>query len=76
MYGRHVHRAVLDAGERQSGATIHWVTENYDEGAVIAQEALDIRVGETVESLEGRVKALERELIVRTISELSVNLCN
>ena len=70
MYGRRVHEAVLGAGERTTGATVHWVTEQYDEGAVIAQEALEIRKEDTVESLQERVKELERDLIVRTIREL------
>lgn len=37
MYGMHVHEAVVKAGERESGITIHYINEHYDEGAIIFQ---------------------------------------
>ena len=62
MYGLHVHRAVLDAGETVSGATVHYVDENYDEGRIIAQRAVPVLPGDTPETLAARVLVLEHQL--------------
>ena len=59
MYGMHVHRAVLDAREKESGMTVHWVTEVYDEGAVVFQAACSVEPHDTPESLAERVMELE-----------------
>lgn len=59
MYGDAVHRAVLDAGEKCSGITIHYVDENYDEGKVIFQAQCNIEQGDTPEALATRVHGLE-----------------
>lgn len=67
MYGRFVHEAVIKAGVKQSGATIHYVNENYDEGAILYQKAIDIESCDTPESLEIKVKALEQEIIIDAI---------
>ncbi len=67
MYGRFVHEAVIKNGEKQSGATIHYVSENYDEGGIIVQESLDVLSSDTPESLETKVKKLEQELIIKAI---------
>lgn len=67
-YGRHVHEAVLGAGESVSGATIHWVDNKYDHGEVILQETCEVKPDDTVETLTGRVQALERELLPRAIT--------
>ena len=64
MYGRFVHEAVINNKERISGVTIHEVDENYDEGEIILQKALNINKDETAQSLETRIKALEQEAIV------------
>lgn len=61
MYGRHVHQAVLDSGEKKSGITIHLVDEVYDHGKVIFQKVLDLQGNETVSELEMKIKALEHE---------------
>ncbi|MEN9282037.1 MAG: hypothetical protein RL594_972 [Bacteroidota bacterium] len=62
MYGIHVHRAVIAAGEARSGATVHRVTTGYDEGAIIEQSSLRILTDETPESLQERVKLVEHSL--------------
>ncbi len=62
MFGRRVHEAVIQSGERQTGATVHLVNERYDEGPILGQTFLDVRVGETAAELELRVKAAERIL--------------
>lgn len=63
MYGRRVHEAVLAAGDRESGATVHLVTEEYDRGPVLAQARLAVNPGETAESLAARVLELEHQLL-------------
>ncbi len=59
MYGRRVHEAVLAAGEKKSGITIHYVNELYDEGQIIFQAETGIARGETPESLAEKVHRLE-----------------
>ncbi|WP_340645868.1 phosphoribosylglycinamide formyltransferase [Phenylobacterium sp.] len=67
MYGRRVHEAVIAAGVRVSGATIHLVDEEYDRGPVLAQRDLPLDPGETVDSLEARITALEPLFFVETL---------
>jgi len=54
MYGRRVHEAVLASGAKESGATVHFVEEEFDRGAVIAQERLRIESGDTPDTLAAR----------------------
>jgi phosphoribosylglycinamide formyltransferase-1 len=68
MYGRHVHEAVIAAKESISGVTIHEVNENYDEGKIILQKELRLDENETVQTLEERIKALEKESIVEALA--------
>lgn len=68
MYGRRIHRAVLDAGETRTGVTVHQVTDEMDEGQIILQQALDILPGETIDSLETRIHDLEFDLYPRAIT--------
>lgn len=74
MYGIHVHEAVIAAGEKESGCTVHFVTENYDEGPVILQKKCPVEPGDTPEDLAMRVLELEHaaycEALIRVISEL------
>ena len=61
MYGIHVHEAVLNAGESESGITIHLVNEEYDKGRILFQGSLAIRSDDTPESLAARVLVLEHK---------------
>ena len=70
MYGRHVHEAVLAAGETESGATVHYVTERYDEGDIVDQEKCPVLPGDTAESLAERVLACEHRLYPRAVSKV------
>ena len=70
-FGRRVHEAVLAGGERESGATVHWVTGEYDSGPIIAQVRVSIDAAETPESLEAKVKAAERTLLIDTLRSLA-----
>ncbi|MBM4187217.1 MAG: bifunctional phosphoribosylaminoimidazolecarboxamide formyltransferase/IMP cyclohydrolase [Gemmatimonadetes bacterium] len=63
MYGIRVHRAVLAAGERESGATVHVVTAEYDEGPILAQGKVPVLAGDTPETLAARVLAVEHRLL-------------
>ncbi|WP_304186744.1 phosphoribosylglycinamide formyltransferase [Phenylobacterium aquaticum] len=71
MYGRKVHEAVIAAGAAQSEITIHLVDEEYDHGAVLARRAVPIAPGETADSLEARVTALEPEVFVETLQRIA-----
>jgi phosphoribosylglycinamide formyltransferase 1 len=71
MYGQHVHQAVLDAGDRETGVTVHLVDELYDHGAVVAQARVPVLAGDTVESLGARVLAREHGFIVETLSAIA-----
>jgi phosphoribosylglycinamide formyltransferase-1 len=67
MYGLNVHAAVLAAGERETGITIHEVNQRYDEGAIVAQMRVPVLPGDTVETLAERVKSEEPAFLVRTL---------
>lgn len=67
FYGLRVHKAVLAAGETESGATTHWVDNQYDHGRIILQSRCDVQPDDTPETLAARVQALEHELLPRTI---------
>ncbi|WP_428023248.1 phosphoribosylglycinamide formyltransferase [Arcobacter sp.] len=70
MYGRFVHEAVIEAKEKESGCTVHFVNENYDEGEYIVQEKISLLEDETVETLEDKIKALEKEAIIKAFNKL------
>lgn len=59
MYGDYVHKAVVAAGENESGITIHYVNENYDEGNIIFQKKCDVNPDDTYEMVAQKVHALE-----------------
>lgn len=63
MYGERVHRAVLAAGDRQSGATVHLVDEEYDRGATLAQASVPVLPDDSPATLAERVLALEHRLL-------------
>lgn len=67
MYGRFVHEAVIDSKEIESGCTIHFVNENYDEGKFILQKKVILDKDETVDSLENKIKSIESKAIVEAI---------
>lgn len=70
MYGSRVHEAVLAAGEKQSGCTIHYVSAEVDGGKIIAQSLVPILVGDTPDTLGRRVQQAEKQLLPRVISDL------
>ena len=70
MYGRHVHAAVLSAGEVETGATIHVVDGEYDHGPIVAQARVPVQPGDTPETLAARVQAKEQELYPETLKRI------
>ncbi|WP_306592007.1 phosphoribosylglycinamide formyltransferase [Geothrix sp. 21YS21S-4] len=68
MYGMHVHRAVLAAGEGESGATVHVVDGEYDRGRILDAEAVPVLPGDTPEDLQKRVYAAEMALYPRALA--------
>jgi formyltetrahydrofolate-dependent phosphoribosylglycinamide formyltransferase len=70
MYGARVHEAVIAAGEKESGITIHWVNEHYDEGAIIFQATCAIEAGDTAATLANKIHALEHAHFAPTIEKL------
>jgi phosphoribosylglycinamide formyltransferase 1 len=71
MYGRHVHEAVLASGARESGATVHFVDDEFDRGAIIEQERVPVESGDTPETLAARVLEAEHRLLPRVVLELA-----
>ncbi len=71
MFGRHIHEAVLAAGERTSGITIHQVDGEYDRGAIIAQREVPVQPGDTVETLQQRIMAAEPPFFVETLQAIA-----
>lgn len=70
MYGRFVHEAVIKNGEKESGVTIHFVNEVYDEGEKILVKKINLDENETVDTLEEKIKNLEKEAIVEAFEKL------
>jgi phosphoribosylglycinamide formyltransferase 1 len=71
MVGLAVHAAVLAAGDSESGATIHEVTDALDGGPILAQARVPVHAGDDAESLAARVLAEEHRLLVATLSEIA-----
>ncbi|QKF60336.1 phosphoribosylglycinamide formyltransferase [Aliarcobacter lanthieri] len=70
MYGHFVHEAVVKNGEKKSGVTIHYVNENYDEGEKILIKELELSENETAETLETKIKDLEKIAIVEAFKKV------
>lgn len=70
MYGRRVHEAVIAAGEKESGCSIHVVDAEYDHGPVVAQARIAVEPGDTHETLAARVQARELTLYPETLKRI------
>jgi phosphoribosylglycinamide formyltransferase-1 len=70
MYGSRVHEAVIAVGEKESGITIHWVNEHYDEGGIIFQATCEVVSGDTPETLADKIHVLEHAHFAPTIANL------
>ena len=70
MYGHHVHQAVIDHQEKESGITIHYVDEQYDHGDIIFQAKCPVLASDTADSLAGRIHQLEHQHYPAVIEQL------
>ena len=70
MYGMHIHRAVLAAGESRTGVSIHQVNHDYDQGKILKQESVAVEKNDTPESLALRVLQTEHRLYPQTLNEI------
>lgn len=70
MYGMRVHEAVVAAGEKESGATVHHVTDEMDEGEIIMQMTTALDNGETPQSLADKIHDLEMELYPKALAKV------
>jgi phosphoribosylglycinamide formyltransferase 1 len=75
MYGMRVHQAVLDAGETESGITIHFVNTRYDEGEIIAQHKCALQPGDTAETVAAKVQQLEHTWYPVVIEQTVLENC-
>ncbi|TBN02469.1 phosphoribosylglycinamide formyltransferase [Hyunsoonleella flava] len=70
MYGMHVHEAIVANNETKTGITIHYVNENYDEGATIFQAECDVLKTDTAEDVAAKIHELEMEHFPKVVNEL------
>ena len=71
MFGDRVFEAVLDAGEPESGVSVHLVDDGYDTGQVIRQGRVPVEATDSVESLKARVRECERVVVVQTLAAIA-----
>ncbi len=70
MYGRKVHQSVIESGEKESGITIHYVNQNYDEGEIIKQIKIKLSDSETPDTLESKIHDIELENFPKIIEQI------
>ena len=70
MYGKRVHRAVIEAQEPESGISIHFVNKEYDEGAIIFQAKVSVEKGDSVEVLTKKIQQLEHRFFPKVIEQV------
>jgi phosphoribosylglycinamide formyltransferase 1 len=72
--GLHTHQRAIDAGDKEAGCTVHYVTTELDGGPIIAQARVPILAGDTVESLAARVLVEEHKIYPKTLAEVAQSL--
>lgn len=65
--GLNTHQRAIDAGDTEAGCTVHWVTEELDGGAIILQESISVKKGDTAEDLAERLLPLELQLYPKAL---------
>jgi phosphoribosylglycinamide formyltransferase-1 len=73
MWGHHVHHAVIEAGEKESGATVHFVTTGIDEGEAILQKSFEVTAEDTPETIAEKVHHIEYEIFPKAINKVLGN---
>ena len=76
MYGSNIHKAVIENKENESGISIHFVNQNYDEGKIILQKKCALSIDETVETLIQKIQKLEHNYFPSAIEKLLNNYKN
>jgi len=74
MYGNFVHKAVSVSGEKETGITIHFVNEKYDDGAIIFQKSVQIESGENYQTIAEKIHRLEYKYFPQVIEKILLNL--
>lgn len=74
MYGANVHKAVVEAGETETGITIHFVSENYDEGRIIFQARTAVDPSDTPADVERKIHQLERQHYAQIVRDTLIGL--
>jgi phosphoribosylglycinamide formyltransferase-1 len=69
MYGINVHQAVKDAGEKESGITIHLVNEEYDKGRIIGQHSVELEAEDSIQEIQQKVQSLEHKWFAQDIEK-------
>lgn len=72
MYGKHIHESVVAAGEKETGITVHFVSEDCDGGDIIFQKSIPVEAADTPADVEEKIHALEKEHYPRIIAETIV----
>ncbi len=70
MHGMHVHEAVVAAQEKYSGATIHFVNQEYDKGNIISQTKVEVLPSDTAETLSQKVQSVEKIQLIKVLNQL------
>ncbi len=70
MYGMHVHEAVISHKETETGITIHYVNEHYDEGAIIFQVKCDVKMSDSAETIAAKIHELEMKYFPKVVEQL------
>jgi phosphoribosylglycinamide formyltransferase-1 len=74
LWGHHVHEAVLTAGEKESGCTVHVVDEEYDHGPILAQIRVPVLPGDTPDALAARILKEEHRLFPKAVEEFLTHI--
>ncbi len=70
MYGMRVHEAVLRSGDAETGVSVHYINNQYDDGPVVAQRSVPVESGDTADTLAARVRGVEHSLLIESLVEL------
>ncbi|HPD82253.1 MAG: phosphoribosylglycinamide formyltransferase [Alphaproteobacteria bacterium] len=70
MYGRHVHQAVKDNRDSETGATIHLVNDEYDKGKIISQKKINVLETDNVDDIEKNVREIEPQFYIETLKKI------
>jgi phosphoribosylglycinamide formyltransferase-1 len=71
MFGMNVHKAVIEANEKESGASVHLVDSEYDRGRILAQESVPVFPEDTPETLAERVLVIEHKIYAETLMKIA-----